>query len=580
MLNIEQIANIEKYIKEQKENQFLSDNDNIDFSTAINYSKIEPLNDYIMMINSSCGRGKTHISLSLDNVGLLARINNIRRECSMFHGGFEYKDIKPEEVLFLVPRKIIKDQQIINTLSCCPAVLQDYCGGRDFLQQQEGKGKIRITTYQQFIGWVMAGEVITPPKVFIMDEFHTLISDSCFADNLANMMDYLLDNYDSIIKIALTATPQIQTVYAGQEFSKLRFIRIDKELGIKYKAEQINIYQRGTMAALVNYLSPKVDKNNRLFVYTIGAKKCYELSELYKDKGADFFISKSSEKYPSLSQLMIERGTRDYICQNERLPNDITMLFCNSAGREGMNLKDNRIKRMVIDACDLINIEQAFGRVRFNIKELDIVLNQNRRESNQKIIKQFAELISLWTNAEEAEKDAILWRRYAVQEHNKDLPKFVYISYKDQKPLLNRYAKAYYSYMDDCYIQISNTEYKRVVSVAGRKLLTKEDYINQLAKFSLDGKLNFYSDMNNILIPLNNSNSMAQFKTIADRWVNIPLSVKDKKALCEELKVIRTKRRAAGWTTIKKEFIANGYQIKQKRIGTKNYDIIIQADNK
>lgn len=61
-------------------------------------------------------------------------------------------------------------------------------------------------------------------------------------------------------------------------------------------------------------------------------------------------------------------------------------------------------------------------------------------------------------------------------------------------------------------------------------------------------------------------------------YLNRPLSVEDKAAFARLIGVKDKQTHNRGWTTLKRLLIADGCVIKQKRIGSKNYDIIIPPE--
>ena len=58
-------------------------------------------------------------------------------------------------------------------------------------------------------------------------------------------------------------------------------------------------------------------------------------------------------------------------------------------------------------------------------------------------------------------------------------------------------------------------------------------------------------------------------------WLDKPLTVEDKDRLCAELGFKDKWNRLLGWTSIRKLLVKANYKFDKKRIGTKDYDLII-----
>lgn len=338
-----------------------------------------------MIISANCGRGKTYFSLSTGENGLLATINRHRNKINLLD--FNQKDIEPHEVLFLTSRKAIKEQQL-KQLNGIRATIEDFKNCYNF---DTNRQKILVTTAHQFGVWVRDGAVEVPPKIIILDEFHSIITETTFAEDLLYTIEYIKEHYNEIIKIALTATPQFLFNYLEDE--QLTFKVIDKDLGSKYKVNNISVSTGGQAETVLKGFKPKVSKDHKVIYYTQSAKKCFELACLW-GSSADFLISDYNETEidgKKLVDIMAERGTKKYILENEELPVDTEIIFINSACREGFNIKDSAVKTIICDAVDMITIEQVLGRIRGDLENFMVVSNFNYLERNKNKIKEFIE---------------------------------------------------------------------------------------------------------------------------------------------------------------------------------------------
>lgn len=533
---------------------YIADSGVVDFSASAN------LYSDIMLITASCGRGKTTYSLSLSSFGLLEQINQERKRVNLFDKNL--KDIEPDQVLFLTSRKSTKHQQLLNE-NTVQAIPTDFNNNSFEFERAKRKGKIRVSTAHQFGYWVKCGLVEQLPKIIILDELHSIISESIFAEELLYTIEFIKEHYDDIIKIGLTATPQF--LYNYLEDDKLTFKVIDKNLNSKYKCNKIKAFVRGQGKTILKQIEPKISNNHKVIYYTQSATQCYKLAQEYGEQSA-FLISDYNETIVDdikLTDLMNEQGVKSYILENETIPDNINIIFLNSSCREGMNIKDSKVKTIICESVDMITIEQILGRVRNDLEEFIVVCNNNNLERIKKDIQEFVEFAEEVSNS--ANPNNELARRYGRQEENKDLQKYVYCYKGNYK--LNLYAKAYLKYMYESYIQLNNySANKYICKIGNRQLMLSADYLSQLSRYSVDNTVDIERLWNGV-VQYNHINTIAKFQEIESQWVNIPLTASDKKLLCAELHTIRSNGKQASWKTVKELLLNNGYKVVDKRVG-------------
>ena len=143
------------------------------------------------------------------------------------------------------------------------------------------------------------------------------------------------------------------------------------------------------------------------------------------------------------------------------------------------------------------------------------------------------------------------------------MPKIVY-KYKDEYKL-NNYAISYLHYKYDSFTQALNyKDYNKVLSVGGRKMLTTEEYINQLQQFT-DNEI-LFSKADYLIQQAKKENSISKFAEVADKWLNKPLSKEDKATLCDEIAACRSQGKKASWQTTKDLLLQAGYSITEKTL--------------
>lgn len=526
-----------------------------------------------MLITASCGRGKTTFALSIGNDGLLAQINRERKKQSLFEA---VADISPEQVLFLTSRKSIKQQQLRNE-AVVQATANDYKIQKSFDFSENRNNKIRLTTAHQFGYWIRNNEIEVAPKIIIVDEIHSIFSETIFCEDLRIVLEYIAEHSRDLVKVGLTATPQFLLEYI--EDDRFSFVIIDKDLGSKYKVKEISVQIRGSAETLLKQIKPQISQKHKVIYYTQSATECHRLATEYGSRGA-FLISDYNESKTAdgllLADIMREAGVKKYILENEALPADIDIIFINSACREGINIKDNAVKTIICEAVDLITIEQILGRIRKDLDRFMVVSNFQNAERNRSNIQKAVDFLRAYDQAEtETDRQIVMAHRHGQQNENRNLQKLVYCYGGVYR--LNNYAKSYLEYINEAYIQISNYQSKSsgyyVSQVGNRNLLLNTDYFGQLSKYAENGVVDI-AMVWETAIAKSKDNAVEAFRAVESEWLDKPLSKADKDRLCAELAVVNSRRQIAGWNTIKSLLLDAGYKIKQKRIGSKNYDII------
>lgn len=540
---------------------------------VVDLEKPADLYSDIMLITASCGRGKTTFALSIGNNGLLAEVNRIRRKQAIFQA---VEDIKPEDVLFLTSRKSIKQQQLKNN-DVVQAIANDYQKKKDYDFTEARTNKIRLTTAHQFGFWIKNDLIEIVPKLVIIDEIHSIFSETIFCEDLRVVLAFVAEHYADIVKVGLTATPQFLLDYIKDD--NISFSIIDKDLGSKYTVDNLSVQIRGTAETLLKQIKPQIKADYKAIYYTQSAKECYRLSTEYGER-ASFLISDYNESTNTdgflLADIMREAGVKQYILDNERLPADIDIIFINSACREGINIKDDNVKVVICEAVDMITIEQILGRIRKDIDRFMVVSNFQNMARNESNIEKAVSFLRAYNEAQtDDDRQIVMAYQYGRQNENRNLQKLVY-KYNNTF-YLNNYAKAYLQYIAECYLQISNYDGKNksvyVQSVGDRDLLLNTDYFNQLSRYAKSGKIEI-STLWETAISKSKETALQRFAESAEQWLDKPLTKADKDRLCAELGVLNSRRQPAGWTTIKGLLAGGGYSIKEKKSGSTRYTII------
>ena len=479
-----------------------------------------------------------------------------------------YAEVKPEEMLMLSPRKVIKNQQLKNKNT---VIVSD-----EGNLLEDNTNKIRVSTAQGF-GRMIANGDIRNYRVVILDEIPTLFLE-VFAEDLRIVLDWLKEQKNTIV-IGLTATPELLLKYVDE----FQFENVCLPLPPKYQSDKMTVFINGqTVETYVrDELMPKVDGNNKALVYIQSAKDCYKMAQTYKNSG--FFISDYNESYIEedkagvkvyIADVMKESGIKDFIIEEEKLPDDIDILFMNASAREGMNLKDENIKYIVVVASDTLTIQQVIGRQRGDLKEITIFAGYRYQTMIRNELEKYKKFI------EELPEDEVLQIQYLTEYRNqkqkmKNEPKFVYKT-KDGFYKINPCLKPRLQYLRDAVLQSENytcgsQEMKHTID--GKVLLNAQNYFGQLQKYSRSQIRIEYQQTEAVKIKRAKKNGIERFKEIEDEVLGIRLYQEDKEKLVGYLNFKRSQGRNASWASTKSILIEAGYSVKDGR-GKNRYSVI------
>lgn len=536
----------------------------------VDLGKVKSFTDDFILLCGNCGRGKTTFALDLSEAGLLYQVNKELKKRALG----VYNPIGADDVLFLTSRKVIKDQQLEHNTSVILANEKSFEKGA-FNPIEEGK--IKIATAHAFGRMAKENKVQVMPKLIIVDELHSIFAETIFADDLFYCLAFMRD-YE-IIKVGLTATPQFLLDYIAR-FDEINFVDIDiTDLGSKYKAKKVKTLVAGSSETTLK--SQLVSEENKVLVYLTSARQCYKMAQ--ETPNSAFIVSQynftniNGKPLSSIMREQVYEGLNicDYIVKKQKFPAEVNVLFINSASREGINIKDDKVKTVICEAVDMITIEQILGRMRQDITCFYVVFNGRNKTMFDKNLKDYKEFIEEY---DREGRDALI-KRYGKQEQAKKDGKPIqnYVMYYNGDYILNKYAKAYLQYIDECYKQIQT--YKGKLTVGERNLLNREDYIYQLSKYAEDGKVNIEYVWQEA-IAKSNANKMSKFDEIAHKYLYKNLNKEAKTRLCEELNLYRikgaqeVKTTPAKWPTVKKELEKAGYTVEERRTNKERYTII------
>ena len=414
--------------------------------------------DKIGLITESCGYGKTHwVEHEL--------VNEINETVFLWH---EFAKDTPhyqkKDILFISTRRSIKDQQV-RYGEVEDAVEEDFTEeGANPIYDERGD-KVRIITTAKLGALYLNGRVEKMFPVVVIDELHSLFLDTMFSEESYAAIECIKHFWKDTIKIGLTATPELLVKYIDPE-EKMFYALDDNELLPKYNSEQFIYCNYTYLKSSLKLVQPREDY--KVVVYCASAQNAIALSEKYEN--AAYLISQYNKNIEAVEK---QKPLYEYIIKNAELPKDVNLLFMTSAYREGVELKDEAVKAIIIDASDEITISQFIGRIRANLDKVIVNTNQNQLDRINKVIADY-ERIKNFKETEMAEL-------YGAQKEKAEKQENVTLQVQkiDGRYELNKYLVPVQKYLLDCYTQANNRGNSQIVRIGDRKLSSSKEWFNR-----------------------------------------------------------------------------------------------------
>ena len=236
-----------------------------------------------------------------------------------------------KKILILVNRTIIKKQSEVEIGDNENIIIKTYQHLSELLVTKSAK-------IADFIGF----------DYIICDEAHHFCEESEFIFNTDVSFNWVMNQ--NAIKIFMTATGKYIKGYILDE------LELDIEhyyIENKYDfIEKLYFYENDKTIGKLLIDLPEDEKA----IYFTSAKKAYEMSEILKS--CTFYCSNNNYNY----RQYVNPEKITYIEENEKFEEQV--LCCTKVADCGFNLKDDKIKHVIVDIADLSSIIQCIGRKR------------------------------------------------------------------------------------------------------------------------------------------------------------------------------------------------------------------------
>lgn len=265
-----------------------------------------------------------------------------------------------KKILYLVNRKRLKEQFDAE------------------IREDKKDDVIDIMLYQKVESYKLYDETLKNLKekylYIVCDEFHYFVSDASFNHKTDLSLNAILDATDRI-RILMSATSDFV----------IRYLENEKKLEIKKRVidyhynflDKVYFYEKDE---IVKKFLFELEPNEKVIFFCHSAEKAHSLSVEFSD--SLFVCSESNKDYKK----HLNKEKISDMLNNEYFNEQ--MLFTTPTLDNGINLKDKKLKYIVVDIQDLVTLIQCIGRKRI-IDESDkvalIIKNLNNKSIGGRI---------------------------------------------------------------------------------------------------------------------------------------------------------------------------------------------------
>ena len=211
--------------------------------------------------------------------------------------------------------------------------------------------------------------------MIVIDEVHAVLSDASYQSApfyVRRLIEETLRRSDKCKVIVMTGTPEVLDRYPLFDDAHL----IDRmDACISVRPQSIEFVTRKEAEDIQQKMLQRGEKFVAFFNHIADMRK---LNRKYPDQSAISFSDK--KKRDALKRE--DRDTYDkmisaetHIAMNKRLPDDLTAFLCTSRHKEGINIENEDISAMFIEAHAKDEILQMAGRVRNPVEKLYLIFN-------------------------------------------------------------------------------------------------------------------------------------------------------------------------------------------------------------
>ena len=213
----------------------------------------------------------------------------------------------------------------------------------------------------------------------VIDECHSLFSDSTFAAAPVAVLDFLATLPPRVSVLLMSACPE--RIFDSEILSGYTRIAPDCH---KVTPKQVSIIAPQTAPALTR----RATKDNKIIYFVCDTKTAYEKEKKLNEQGVRAVAitsqkDKRSKIYNANEEITEQERLSGLVFQNlrgqEHLYSDIDIIIATTKLREGINIKDNAVKAVITDLRDSVSLIQCAGRVRQGVDDYYIIDSPKQR---------------------------------------------------------------------------------------------------------------------------------------------------------------------------------------------------------
>jgi hypothetical protein len=211
-------------------------------------------------------------------------------------------------------------------------------------------------------------------RYIVMDECHSLMTDTLFASAPLASLKVLEVAAQNTTVILMSACPE-RIFKSG---ITLDYKMLDYRNCHKAEPQHVEIIPGNTATALLK----QAEEDNKILYFVADTKHAYKLEKQYNEVGfrATAITSqpdKRKEVYTNDSEIR-ERRRIEGLCERsireqERFFDEVDIVIATTRLREGVNIKDRRVKTIITALRDSVSLIQCSGRVRHGVENFYII---------------------------------------------------------------------------------------------------------------------------------------------------------------------------------------------------------------
>jgi hypothetical protein len=306
---------------------------------------------------------------------------------------YEYAKSHNKKILLMSNRTLLKNQNSVDL---------------------EGKEDIiKAHNYQEFETRIMHGsdidELFYPYYFIVFDEAHYFYTDSLFNENTDLLIAPIKNTPKNKVFIFMSATPDALLDYQPNYDYTYNFPHDYSYI------KNIHFYNKSPRNNIVESIINNIPKGDKLIYFGSKAKDIFNLS--IKFNNSAFICSKGNEIYDKC-----DLNTLSQIVNNAKFEAD--KVFSTRLLDNGVNLKDDKLKHVIIDISDPITFIQILGRKRCMHKndQIDLYVRNYHPGNIYYIINDFNRRIKSLDELDDFYEEDLLEKYYSgkIEEYDND----------------------------------------------------------------------------------------------------------------------------------------------------------------